>query len=179
LTEEPDIVSEPGAAAPEASTTAKKPKRSLLRRIGVGIGIAVAALVVLLLVAVVGGRMYLTTDAGRGEVVKALTDLKLSRYGRLKVEGLSGDLLDDFKVAHLTVSDAKGVWLEANNLHVDWNFSTLFGRRFHANEISADTIRVLRRPEIEPPDGKPPQPAAISIDIDRFAANVVLFVLLS
>ncbi|HEX8470120.1 MAG TPA: hypothetical protein VF633_03320, partial [Brevundimonas sp.] len=133
MTEEADIVPEPEAAAAESSAKVKKPKRSLLRRIGVGVGIAVAALIVLLLVATVGGRMYLTSDAGRGEVVKALTDLRLSRYGRLKVEGLSGDLFSDFKVARLTVSDAKGVWLEANDLRVDWKFSTLLGRRFHAN----------------------------------------------
>jgi len=57
---------------------------------------------------------------------------------------------------------------------VDWDFWPLVTRRFHATDISAQSIQLLRRPTLDPPDGKPPQPSPISVDIDRFSANVEL-----
>ena len=86
----------------------------------------------------------------------------------------SGDLFDDFTLRRVTITDAKGVWLEARNVRVDWGYWPLVTRRFHASEITPKSIRLIRRPEVDPPDGKPPQPMPISIDIDRFTANVEL-----
>jgi translocation and assembly module TamB len=133
----------------------------------------VAALVALAIVAAIGGRMYLVSDSGRELVTSFVTGKKISRYGRINVEGLKGDLFDDFTLGRVTVTDANGVWLEATNVHVDWSYWPLLMRRFHATEISADKIRVIRRPLLEPRT-EPGGPQAISVAIDKFSANVEL-----
>ncbi|WP_183212988.1 translocation/assembly module TamB domain-containing protein [Brevundimonas variabilis] len=134
---------------------------------------AVAGLIVLLVVALVGGRMYLVSGPGRDLVTSFVSGKQISRYGRINVEGLSGDLFDDFRIRRVTVTDADGVWLEAINVRVDWSYLPLLTRRFHADEISADTIRLIRRPALEPSD-EPGGPSPLTFDIDRFAANVEL-----
>jgi len=165
-------------AAPEAPATraAKKARRKRTRlQLAVFItGCVAAVIAVLLIVGLVGGRMYLLTDSGRSLVTSFVAGKKISRYGRINVEGLSGDLFDDFTLARVTVTDKDGVWLDARNVRVDWSYMSLLVRRFHASEISADSIRLVRRPEFDPPDNKPSSPQPISVDIDKFSANVEL-----
>jgi translocation and assembly module TamB len=87
--------------------------------------------------------------------------------------GVKGDLFDDFTIDRVTITDAKGVWLEARNVRVDWDWLPLVTRRFHATEIEADVIRLIRRPRSSRRT-TPPGPQPLSVDIDRFAANVEL-----
>ncbi|WP_421731277.1 translocation/assembly module TamB domain-containing protein [Brevundimonas sp.] len=170
----PDAPEPEEISAPETPAKAAKRKRTRLQLIVFIIGCIVAAAAVLALVAVIGGRQYLLSDSGRGLVTSFVAGKKISRYGRINVEGLSGDLFNDFTLARVTITDSKGVWLEARNVRVDWSYLPLITRRFHADSISADVIRLVRRPEIDPPDGKPPKPSPISVDIDKFQANVEL-----
>lgn len=164
---------------PEAETPADTPaeaakrKRTRLQLIAFVSGIVVAALLALAIVAAIGGRMYLVSDSGRELISSFVTGKKISRYGRINVEGLKGDLFNDFTLGRVTVTDAEGVWLEATNVRVDWSYLPLLARRFHAKEISADQIRVIRRPLLEP-STEPGGPQPISVDIDRFSANVEL-----
>ncbi len=163
-----DVVPEPETPREEA----KRKRTRLQLAVFVG-GCVAAALAVLVLVGLVGGRMYMLSDSGRGLVTSFVAGKKISRYGRINVEGLSGDLFNDFTLARVTVTDAKGVWLEARNVRVDWTYWPLITRRFHATSVTADVIRLIRRPEIEP-STEPPSPSPLSVDIDRFAANVEL-----
>lgn len=169
----------PPPHGPEAETAADTPaqaekrKRTRLQLIALVSGIVVAALVALTIVAAIGGRMYLVSDSGRDLITSFVSGKKISRYGRINVEGLKGDLFDDFTLGRVTVTDANGVWLEATNVHVDWSYWPLLMRRFHATEISADQIRVIRRPLLEPRT-VPGGPQALSVDIDKFNANVEL-----
>ncbi len=160
---------------PEAETPAKaeKRKRTRLQLIALISGIVVTTLVALTIVLMVGGRMYLVSDSGRELVTSFVAGKKISRYGRINVEGLKGDLFDDFTLDRVTITDANGVWLEATKVHVDWSYWPLLMRRFHATEISADQIRLLRRPQFEPRT-EPSGPQALSVDIDKFSAKVEL-----
>lgn len=167
----PNDGAEPVVETPAKAEKRRRTRLQLAAFIG---GITVAVLAVLVLVLLVGGRMYLLSDSGRGLVTSFVQGKKISRYGRINVEGVSGDLFDDFTIRRVTVTDKKGVWLEASNVKVDWSYPALVLRRFHATEIKADQIRLIRRPELDPPDGKPPRPSPISVDIDRFDANVEL-----
>ncbi len=173
MTEEPDIV-EAFKADPDTPAKHEVRKRTRLQLAAFVAGIVTASLVVILLLGLIGGRMYLLSDSGRGLVTSFVAGTKISRYGRINVEGLKGDLFNDFTLDRVTITDKKGVWLEARNVRVDWSYLPLLTRRFHADEISADRITLIRRPEIDPPDGKPSQPMPISVDIDRFAANIEL-----
>ena len=168
----------PPPAAPEtvADTPQKKArrKRTRLQLAALVAGLALGGLLILAVLLFVGGRTYIVSDAGRSLVTSFVAGKKIGRYGRINVEGLRGDLFDDFTLDRVTVTDAKGVWLEARQVHVDWSYWPLLFRRFHATDITADTIRLIRRPEIEPPSGEPPSPQPLSIDIDRFSTNVEL-----
>ncbi|CAN5122045.1 translocation/assembly module TamB domain-containing protein [soil metagenome] len=169
--------SEPAAVEPplvEPVAKAEKRRRTRTQLAVFIAGCVAAALAVILLVGVIGGRMYLLSGPGRALVTSFVAGQKISRYGRINVEGLSGDLFSDFTLRRVTITDKKGVWLEARNVRVDWSYLPLLTRRFHADSITADVIRLVRRPEIDPPDGKPPQPAALSVDIDRFSTQVEL-----
>jgi len=161
---------------PEVDTPAKaeKRRRTRLQAFSFIAGFVLIGLAALTLVLAIGGRMYLVSGPGRDLVTSFVAGKKISRYGRINVEGLSGDLFDDFTLARVTVTDEEGVWLEARNVRVDWDYWPLITRRFHATDISAETIRLLRRPTLDPPDGKPPQPMPLGFDIDRFSANIEL-----
>ncbi|MFN4298003.1 MAG: translocation/assembly module TamB domain-containing protein [Brevundimonas sp.] len=137
-------------------------------------GMVAAGLIGLALLVLIGGRFIVLSPAGRDMVVGFVSGKQLGDYGAINVEGLSGDLWSDFTIARVTVTDAEGVWLEATNVRVDWTYWPLITRRFHASEIEAERIRLIRRPLVEASDDAPGGGLPLSIDINRFAANIDL-----
>ncbi len=164
----------PDAVPPEETAAEVRKKRSLLQLLALIAGGVIGGLLVLLIIALIGGRMYIVSDAGRDLVTGFVQGQKISRYGRINVYGLKGDLFDDFTLDRVTVTDRDGVWLDARNVRVDWSYLPLITRRFHATEISADVIQLIRRPILDAPSGAPGGPQPIDVDIDRFAARVEL-----
>lgn len=124
-----------------------------------------------LLVGLIGvGSRYGVQSPQALLLIEAATDgLKLGRIGKLKIEGLSGDILSDFKVRRLTIADEKGVWLEATNVAMEWRYLELLRRRLHADTITADLVKVIRRP-ILTPKGKS-RGLPVSFDIDNLKAK--------
>jgi len=158
---------------PETPTEAAKEKRTRLQALAFFGGLAAAVLAALLILVAVGGRLYLLSDSGRGLVTGFVAGKKIGRYGRIHVEGVRGDLFDDFTIDRVTVTDAGGVWLEARKVRVDWDWWELVARRFHATGIDAEVIRLIRRPQVEP-STEPTGPQPLSVQVDRFAADVEL-----
>jgi len=106
-------------------------------------------------------------------LIEARTDgLKLGRVGRLKIEGLTGDIWRDARVKRLTIRDEKGVWLEANNVHITWRYLELLRRRFDADLVEAQNVRVVRRPTLAP-KGKD-RGLPVSFHIDKVATRLIL-----
>lgn len=106
-------------------------------------------------------------------LIEARTDgLKLGRIGRLRIEGLSGDVWRDVRARRLTIRDEKGVWLEANDVHVKWNYAELLRRRFDADVVMAQSVRVIRRPAMGP-KGKD-RGLPVSFHIDRLGTRLIL-----
>ena len=152
---------------------AEKVKRTLRQAIIFFGGIGLIVLLVVAIVTSIGGRTYLVSDPGRELISGFINGKQISRYGRINTEGLRGDLFDDFTLDRVTITDSEGVWLEARNVRVNWSFIPLIARRFHAEEISADQIRLIRRPVLDPPK-EPGGPQALSVQIDSIKANVEL-----
>ena len=161
--------------APPADTPAQveRRKRTRLQAFAFFGGVGVAALAALLIVLLVGGRLYILSGPGRDLVTSFVAGQKIGRFGRIDVENVRGDLFDDFTIGRVTVTDAKGVWLEASDVRVDWSYLPLLTRRFHADSITARTVRVLRRPLVEA-STDPPSPLPLDIDIDSFTAEIEL-----
>lgn len=129
----------------------------------------VAALVGLLLA---GARFGVLLPQTRLLIEAGADGLKVGRFGRLKIEGLSGDIWRDVGVRKLTIRDEKGVWLEADNLHMTWSYLELLTRNFHASRIEAQAIRVLRRPTLTKKGKDTGLP--VSFHIDSAKARVEL-----
>ena len=163
----------PSDETPETPAETAKKKRTRLQAFAFFGGMAAAVLAALLIVVAVGGRMYLLSDSGRGLVTSFVAGQKIGRYGRINVEGVRGDLFDDFTIDRVTVTDASGVWLEARKVRVNWDWWQLIGRKFHATEVEAEVIRLIRRPEVEAAT-EPPGPQPLSVQINRFSADVEL-----
>jgi translocation and assembly module TamB len=86
-------------------------------------------LVGLVLLAVLIARFAVLTDTGRTTLTGWLDGLDLGRIGTLQLEGLSGDVLGDFKVRRLAIVDEEGVWLEGRDVAMRWRSYSLFRRR--------------------------------------------------
>lgn len=122
--------------------------------------IALAVLAALLLTLIAAGvtvRYGARTQTGRTMIVKALDGLPLGPMGRLHVEGMGGDVFDAFGFRALSISDAKGPWLEARDVAVVWDPVEILGRRVHIEHLHAALLRIDRQPLLAK---QPPQPAS-------------------
>lgn len=143
-----------------------------VRRAAVPKAIVAVALAALALVAValVGVRFGVLLPQAR-LLIEARTDgLKVGRFGRLKIEGLSGDVWRDLSIRKLTVRDEAGVWLEADNIHMTWRYMELLTRNFHADRIDAQAVKIMRRPTLTP--GGKDTGLPISFHIDEANARI-------
>ncbi|WP_374655199.1 translocation/assembly module TamB domain-containing protein [Phenylobacterium sp.] len=150
-------------------TVAKVAKGSALPKI---VLIVCAVLAFLLGGAVLTARYGVLAPQGRLLVEARASGLKIGRFGRLRIEGLGGDIWRDFTVRRLTISDDKGVWLEGKNLAMRWSYAALFQRRFQADSIVAERVIVHRRPTLEPSTVSPGLP--ITINIDQLSSRLEL-----
>lgn len=159
-------------AAPEAAgeaeavrerKLAKTDRRWSRLRIG-ATGFLAALLLVVAIAATV--RFGVLTEPGQAAAAGLLEGRKVGRFGRLHVEGLTGDVFSGFAVRRLAIVDAKGAWVEASNVSLRWRPYELVGRRFHAERLRAEVLRVERRPELEPagPAGGGGLPVSILLD---------------
>src|SRR6201999_4468508 len=101
---------------------------------------------------------------GRLLIEAAADGLKLGRFGRLKVEGLGGDLWRDVEIRKLTINEEAAPWLEPDTVHMTWRYLELLNRRFHASHIEAGALKVLRRPNLGPKGADTGLPVAFQID---------------
>jgi translocation and assembly module TamB len=153
LSEEPDT-----SAQPEPSKGSRLPRAIVAVCLG---------LMVVLATLIAAARYGVLLPQVR-QMIETRTDgLKLGSIGRLRVEGLSGDVWQDFSVRRLTIRDEQGVWLEADNLHMTWRFAELFLRRFHAEQIQVQTLRLVRRPTLKPSGPGGENPVSVYIDDAR------------
>ncbi|MFA7261635.1 MAG: translocation/assembly module TamB domain-containing protein [Caulobacter sp.] len=150
------------------------PRRRLLPAGGPGL-IILVSLVAVLLVAGLGlfTRYGINTAPGLMFVEARANGLKLGRYGKLRIRGLHGDLWRDFTISHLTISDEKGVWLDADNVVVVWRYHELFLRRFHADRLAAARVRVLRRPTLAPKAVSRGLPVSVNIEKARLVVETL------
>jgi translocation and assembly module TamB len=154
LSEEPDTA----GAQPEPSKRSRLPKA--ITAACLGLMVILAALIAVTRYGVLLPQARL--------LIEARTDgLKLGSLGRLKIEGLTGDVWRDFRIRRLTLRDEKGVWLEADNLHLTWRYAELFIRRFHADRIEVETLRLARRPTMGPKGKAGGMPVSFYIDDAR------------
>jgi len=168
--DKPDLTDAVTHAAEATGEVAAK----VAKKIGWGGALLIASAILAgILIVMAGGLRYAPiTPQGRMFLEARASGLKLGRIGKLHIEGLSGDIWKDFGVRRLTISDEKGVWLEAHDIRVAWRATELFGRRFHAERVDARDVLVLRRPTMSP-KGPKSSAAPVSVDLDAFAFRLI------
>lgn len=112
--------------------------------------------------------------ADRGLIAGFIQD-QLSSAGRsVQIYGFEGALSSRATIDRLTIGDDKGIWLDAQDLVLDWDRSALLGGEIDISELTAGRIEVIRVPQTE---AAPPEPTAqpfalpelpVSIKVDQF-----------
>ena len=153
------------SAAAERKAAAKAARRR--RHPLLTAALALTAIFAIVFITSLSLRVGVQTSPGRAVIARLIDGLKLSRFGRLHLEGLQGDLFHQFHVRRVTVADAQGVWLEINDLDVRWQAPELLAKRFHAESIRAAAVRVLRRPVLTVEPKRPQQPNPLTVVLDE------------
>jgi translocation and assembly module TamB len=136
-------------------------KRSVVPKV---ITAAAVTLLVLLLAGVATLRYGVLLPQARILIEARADGLKIGRVGRLKVEGLSGDIWRDVRARRLTIRDEQGVWLDARDVRVTWRYLELLRRRFDADLVEARSVQILRRPVLTPKGKDRGLPLSFHID---------------
>ena len=147
-------------------------RKSWLRR-GLWAAIALVALVVLGLLA---ARLFLATGPGRA-FVEARIEAMQPAGQSFDLSGLRGDLMDRFTIDRVTVSDAAGDWLVAENVEVHWAPMRLLGGALRVEQVVANRVDMLRRPDVQSSDSE--GGAGGGLPIDDIALETFLIVELS
>jgi translocation and assembly module TamB len=113
------------------------------RRILIGLG----AVIAVLLVALLGGYLYLQSAAGKRALEGVLTRALSSPDSTVAIEGLSGSVPFDLTVARITVSDRSGAWLEIDNARVEIDGAALWHRELAIRRLTASSVAIARAPE--------------------------------
>jgi translocation and assembly module TamB len=132
------------------------------------------ALVFLLTVGVLllGLRIAPLTQEMRLFIQTRAEGLQIGPYGRLHLEGLGGDIWRDFTVRRLTITDAKGVWLQADDLRIRWRYAELLRSRLHVTDVDAARLQLLRQPVARKDNRPPSKPPAFSYAVDHLKTRV-------
>lgn len=104
--------------------------------------------------AVIGGlRVWITTDGGREFIASRINGTDIAGYGELRISGLRGDPLSDLTIDRLNIRNEEGIWIEAEDVRLNWSPLSLLTRTLQVNEIDAGKLSVLSRPvrEDRPP----------------------------
>jgi len=147
------------------------PKRSRLRGRAVRAALlALGGVAVILAGIALAAPVFLRTPEGLALVESIADGLPVRPVGRLEVQGLAGDPLGAFTVRRLAIRDKEGVWIEARALSLDWRPLRLAGREVRVERASAERIRVLRRPKLEP--RKPHQALPVTLTLRNLTAVI-------
>jgi translocation and assembly module TamB len=68
----------------------------------------------------------------------------------VKITGFAGALSSTATMDRLTIADREGIWLELEGATLNWRRAALLSGRIEVKELSAERLRVLRKPIPEP-----------------------------
>ncbi|MEO0502751.1 MAG: translocation and assembly module protein TamB, partial [Pseudomonadota bacterium] len=112
--------------------------------------------------------------------IEALLERQLSAEGRIvEIDGFTGALSAQAQMERLRISDDAGLWLQLEDVVLDWDRAALLRGRLDVNALTAERLQVLRAPA--PAPGVPSTQASgfrvpdlpIAIRVDRFALDRV------
>lgn len=155
------------------ATTAPRPHepgaQTVVRLLG-GIALVLLALVLLALVALAA----LNTAPGRGFVERQLEGLAPESGLTFEVGRLEGSLYGRLLIRDLRVRDPKGVFATSPLVVLDWRPAALVQRHVRIEELTAETVRVLRLPKLNEATTEGPILPDIDITVGRLAVDRII-----
>ncbi len=101
-------------------------------------------LAVMLVVAALGGALVaLNTRAGQHQIEMLTAQ---ATGGSVQISNLSGTFPAAPRIGRLAIADPTGVWLEVDNLALDWSVWSLLDGTALIHRLSADKVALLRWP---------------------------------
>ncbi|TRO97233.1 hypothetical protein FKB34_01110 [Glycocaulis profundi] len=120
----------------------------------------------MLLIAAVGVLVVLMTGQTGRDLIENTLDGREVAGIEIRIGRLSGNPLDRLTVGRLSLSDEEGVWLEAEELVIDWRPRDLLARTVTLDELSARRIAVERAPVLPEREETEDEPAGeLPVDI--------------
>ena len=117
-----------------------------LRRTAI-IGAWTIGIVLTLLAAFVGvALVVLSGQTGRDLVDDLVDGRQIAGYGEIQISDLSGNPLDRLTIGSLTLADQDGVWLEVEDLVLNWRPRSLLSRHIDVQALTAERIAMLHQP---------------------------------
>jgi len=124
-----------------------------------------------LLLLVLVAFALMQTGFGKRQILALVEDHLSEPPAKLEADSLEGLVPFDMVLVGTKLSDAQGVWLEADRLALAWSPSALLGRKLSVRDLSADRIAVLRAP-ISPPS--PPSNEPMRLELPRLPVDIDL-----
>ncbi len=101
----------------------------------------------------------LQTGPGQRLLFDFAGEMASTAHQRIVLSQPSGFFPTNLKLGRIAIADREGVWLTAENAHLDWAVGALFNRHLRISELVAERIDIERLPIPAPPDdGKAPPP---------------------
>jgi translocation and assembly module TamB len=130
------------------------------------------------------GQSEQEADGSDNGFLSNLLENRLSAPGRqIRLSRIEGALSSQARIGQITVSDEEGVWLEIDNVELDWSRLALLRRRVEVESLTAERVAVLRRPvpvESRPAPRAEAQPFAlpelpVAIRLNALGVNSLSF----
>ncbi len=142
------------------------------RRIAKIVLFTVAGLALLIGAVLIG----LNTDPGRDFIAKQIEAFQLENGTTIGIEEIDGSIYGAMTIRGLTLSDPTGVYLTSPAVEMDWRPFAFANSHIDIRSLTAETVTLLRMPELLPTDPDDPWLPDYDIDIaemrvDRFIAE--------
>jgi translocation and assembly module TamB len=136
---------------------------------------AALALAAVLILALAGIFLALQTRAGR-DVLARMIEKQLSEPGGISVDigRLEGRLPYDIRIDRIAVADAKGEWLSAGDIRIDWRPLSLFRGTLAIDSVRVGKAVVSRLPDTMEEGKTSANLPPLNLALDLLAVETVL-----
>ncbi len=136
------------ASQPQSPEPSMVPRRLRFFR-GLSVWLQVVlAIPLLLIIAAIGGVIWLDSDSGRDFVRKQIVAQQPTNGLRIGIERIDGSIYSTPRMVGLTLSDPKGVFLRVDEADVRWDPFAYFSNRVSIDSLTATRAQWLRMPEL-------------------------------
>lgn len=152
-----------------------------MKRFLKNIALAICLILALAAYTVWGAFELIQTPAGKQQLVKLIEKASEAGGQPIKIGSLQGDFPYSLTLTDVQVSDSKGVWLKIDRLDTRWNPWDLMEGKVKIQEVSFQTIDLVRKPLSKKPAVESPSNGKsaglpilpVSVEVDYLGAQAI------